>query len=246
VTEPSGRVVRIERTVAASAEDVFDAWTSPEVTRRWFHCGPDWGTPRAEVDLRVGGNVRVVMRRPDGTEAEARGEYTLIDRPHRLVMTWSFDDDPSNEQLVELTFSESEELTTVLMVNSGISTDQRREDQDWGWPKISAPAACPTTIIAIDWTRLSPSCGPIAPTTQEVGMTFAPNQIQNCCQAVESRSPSGIGSIPCWSTDKALSSSATSLSPTDAKLTSRNASADYREAGPRRRACLGQHLRTYA
>ena len=64
-------------------------------------------------------------------------------------------------------------------------------------PKISAPAACPTTMITIDWTRLRPSCGPIAPTTHEVGMTFAPNQIQNCCQAVESRSPSGIGSIPC-------------------------------------------------
>jgi len=63
---------------AASAEEVFDAWTSPEVMRRWFHCGPDWATPEAEVDLRVGGKVRVVMRRPDGTEAEAHGEYTLI------------------------------------------------------------------------------------------------------------------------------------------------------------------------
>src|SRR6476620_9479033 len=40
---------------------------------------------------------------------------------------------------------------------------------------------------------------------------LAPNQIQNCCQAVESRSPSGIGSIPCWSTASALSSSPRSL-----------------------------------
>jgi uncharacterized protein YndB with AHSA1/START domain len=79
MTEDSGLVVRLERTFAASAEDVFDAWTSPEVMRRWFHCAPDWGTPEAEVDLRVGGKVRVVMRRPDGTEAEAQGEYTLID-----------------------------------------------------------------------------------------------------------------------------------------------------------------------
>ena len=133
VTEESGRVVRIERTFAASAEDVFDAWTSPEVMRRWFHCAPDWGTPEAEVDLRVGGKVRVVMRRPDGTEVEAHGEYTLIDRPHRLVMTWTFDDDPSNEQLIELSFSESEGSTTVLMVNGGVSTDERRDAQDEGW-----------------------------------------------------------------------------------------------------------------
>jgi uncharacterized protein YndB with AHSA1/START domain len=133
VTEDSGRVLRIERTFAASAEEVFDAWTSPEVMRRWFHCAPDWETPDAEVDLRVGGRVRVLMRKPDGTEAGARGEYTLIDRPHRLAMTWTFDDDPSNEQLIELSFSESEGSTSVLMVNSGISTDERRKAQDWGW-----------------------------------------------------------------------------------------------------------------
>jgi uncharacterized protein YndB with AHSA1/START domain len=133
VNEEPGHVVRIERTFDASAEEVFDAWTSPEVMQRWLHCGPDWDTPKAEVDLRVGGKVRVVMRRPDGTNVEAHGEYTVIDRPRRLVMTWTFDDDPSNEQLIELSFSESEGSTTVLMVNSGISTDERRDAQDEGW-----------------------------------------------------------------------------------------------------------------
>ncbi len=133
MTERSDREVRIERTFPASAEDVFDAWTSPEVMRRWFHCLPDWETPEAEVDLRPGGKVRVVMRRPDGTEAGAHGEYTLIDRPRRLVMKWAFEDDPSNDQVIELSFSESEGSTTVLMVNSGISTDERRDAQDWGW-----------------------------------------------------------------------------------------------------------------
>ena len=133
MTDESGHVVRIERTFAAAAEDVFDAWTSPEVMRRWFHRAPNWDTPEAEVDLRVGGEVRVVMRTPGGTEVDASGEYTLIDRPHRLEMTWTFDDDPSNRQLIKLSFSESEGSTTVLMVNSGISTDERRDAQDWGW-----------------------------------------------------------------------------------------------------------------
>jgi uncharacterized protein YndB with AHSA1/START domain len=133
VTEDRGRVVRIERTFDAPVAEVFDAWTSPEVMQRWFHCAPDWDTPEAEVDLRLGGKVRVVMRRPDGTEVQAHGQYTVIDRPHRLVMTWTFDDDPSNEQLIELSFSESEGSTTVLMINSGISTDERRDAQDDGW-----------------------------------------------------------------------------------------------------------------
>jgi uncharacterized protein YndB with AHSA1/START domain len=133
VTGQSGYVVRIERTFDASAADVFDAWTSPEVMRRWLHCGPDWETPTAEVDLRLGGRVRVVMRMPDGTEAGMGGEYTLIDRPRRLVMTWTFDDDPSHEQLIELSFTESEGSTTVLLVNSRIPSGDRRDGQDEGW-----------------------------------------------------------------------------------------------------------------
>jgi uncharacterized protein YndB with AHSA1/START domain len=133
VTTESDHVVRIERTFTAPVEDVFDAWTSPEVMRRWLHPGPDWSTPDAEVDLRPGGAVRVVMRRPDGTTVEARGTYTLIERPRRLVMTWTFPDDPANEQLIELSFSESDGSTTVLMINSRISNGERRDRQDAGW-----------------------------------------------------------------------------------------------------------------
>ena len=133
MTGEPGYVVRIERTFATPAEAVFDAWTSPEVMRRWLHPGPDWETPEAEVDLRVGGTVRVVMRKPDGTTVEARGEYTLIDRPHRLVMRWTFEDEASNVQLLDLAFTESDGSTTVVLVNSRISTDERRGAQDWGW-----------------------------------------------------------------------------------------------------------------
>lgn len=128
-----GRVVVIERTFDAPAERVFDAWTSPEVMRRWLHPGPDWATPEAEVDLRVGGRIRVVMRRPEGGESSSGGEFTMIDRPRRLVMTWTFSDDPSNEQLLDISFSEAGGSTTVRLVNTGIEGARRRDGQDWGW-----------------------------------------------------------------------------------------------------------------
>lgn len=133
MSDEAVHAIRIERTFDASPEDVFDAWTSPEVMRRWLHPAAGWETPEAEVDLRLGGRVRIVMRRPDGGHVVAQGEYTLIDRPRRLVMTWTFDDDPSNEQLMELSFSESAGSTRVVLVNTGISTDARRDGQDWGW-----------------------------------------------------------------------------------------------------------------
>ena len=70
------RTLRIERTFQAPAEAVFDAWTSEEVIRRWWQAEHDWETTEAEVDLRVGGVVRVVMRDPD-KDVEYGGGGTL-------------------------------------------------------------------------------------------------------------------------------------------------------------------------
>ena len=77
MTEESAQVVRIERTFDAPAEDVFDAWTSRGGHRgAGSTAGRDWGTPSAEVDLRVGGKVSVVMRAPDGSEVRRRAAST--------------------------------------------------------------------------------------------------------------------------------------------------------------------------
>ncbi len=133
MAEEAARVVRIERNFDAPAEDVFDAWTSEEVIRRWFRPKEGWREADAEVDLRVGGKVRVVMRTPDGEPVKAGGEYTLIERPHRLAFTWTFEDDPSNQQMIELEFTERDGVTTVLFVNSEISDEQRRDSQYEGW-----------------------------------------------------------------------------------------------------------------
>jgi uncharacterized protein YndB with AHSA1/START domain len=133
VTEAEQRVVRIERTFDAPAEDVFDAWTSEEVIRRWFRPASGWQEPSAEVDLRVGGRVRVVMRNPAGEPVGAGGEYTLIERPRRLAFTWTFDDHPSNQQKIELEFTERDGVTTVLFVNSDISEAAQRDSQYEGW-----------------------------------------------------------------------------------------------------------------
>ena len=133
MTERREGVLRIERTFRAPIERVFDAWTSEEVLRRWLHAGPDWATPTADVDLRVGGRIRIVMRDPAGAEHGATGEYRLIERPHRLVFDWTFDDHPDNRQLIELEFSEREGMTSVLMINSGIATEERRKGQQRGW-----------------------------------------------------------------------------------------------------------------
>jgi uncharacterized protein YndB with AHSA1/START domain len=134
MTEHRQRVLRIERTFDAPVERVFEAWTSEHVLRRWLHAKPDWETPTAEVDLRVGGRIRIVMRDPsDGAQYGASGEYRTVDPPHRLVFSWTWDRSPDNPQLIELEFSERDGATSVAMTNSAIPTDDRLQDQQRGW-----------------------------------------------------------------------------------------------------------------
>ncbi|MGH2989373.1 MAG: SRPBCC domain-containing protein [Solirubrobacterales bacterium] len=58
--------LQVRRTFDSPREDVFEAWTSPEVLRRWMGAGQDWTTPTAEVDLRPGGRIRVSMAETGG------------------------------------------------------------------------------------------------------------------------------------------------------------------------------------
>ncbi|MET0862948.1 MAG: SRPBCC family protein [Nakamurella sp.] len=74
------------RKFAAPRELVFAALTRPELLRRWY--GPHgYQLVVCEVDLRVGGQWRYVVRAPDASEMVLRGTYREIEPPTRLVQT---------------------------------------------------------------------------------------------------------------------------------------------------------------
>jgi uncharacterized protein YndB with AHSA1/START domain len=128
--------IRIERRYAAPAKAVFEAWTSAEMLRRWYPPGADWDTPVAEVDLRVGGRLRIVMRSPSGEEFGGGGEYREVAAPSRLVFTWAWDraDVAVGTQVVEVDFTEHPDgTTTVVMTNRGVAGEQARESHREGW-----------------------------------------------------------------------------------------------------------------
>ena len=72
---------------------VFEAFTKPELVKRWL-LGPDgWSMPLCEIDLRVGGKYRYVWRRDkDGKEMAMGGVFREVMRPERTVATEAFDD----------------------------------------------------------------------------------------------------------------------------------------------------------
>jgi uncharacterized protein YndB with AHSA1/START domain len=128
-----GATVRIERTFHAPAQLVFEAWTSAEVLKRWWHAERDWETPYAEVDLRLGGTIRATMRDPEtGAQHGGGGEFTEIDPPRRLAFTWTWEDDPTTRQLVEVDFLDHGDSTTVVMTNSGVP-ERAADDHHAGW-----------------------------------------------------------------------------------------------------------------
>jgi uncharacterized protein YndB with AHSA1/START domain len=130
------KAVHIERTFQAPAEAVFDAWTSEEVIRRWWQVEHDWETSEAEVDLRVGGVVRVVMRDPNkGVEYGGGGRYTEIEPPTRLAFTWIWDGD-TRRTLIELDFEETDGITTVRFTHSGLWDEEAVRSHERGWGRI--------------------------------------------------------------------------------------------------------------
>jgi uncharacterized protein YndB with AHSA1/START domain len=136
IAHVGGGTVRIERTFKASAERVFDAWTSEEVMRRWWQAEQGWETSEAEVDLRVGGAVRVVMRDPvRDVEHGGGGAYTEIERPRRLAFTWLWDGD-TRRTLIEIDLEEHDGATTVRFTHSGLWDEQAVRSHEGGWGRI--------------------------------------------------------------------------------------------------------------
>ena len=102
VADPDAPTILTRRWFAAPVELVWEAWTRPELARRWMG-------PRAlrcvsyEIDLRVGGGYRFVHRAPDGQEFAFHGVYREIERPRRMVSTFVFEAWPDVEVVDTLT-----------------------------------------------------------------------------------------------------------------------------------------------
>jgi uncharacterized protein YndB with AHSA1/START domain len=133
------REVIFSRVFDAPRELVFKAWTDPELFGQWF-APPGYTAPVVEVDLRPGGEWKVVMRGPDGTDLPSRGLYLEIDEPSRIVMTDLTDDMPPDwhdlinryrtsgdtsplHLLLTVTFEEIDGQTTVTVTSRYQSKD---------------------------------------------------------------------------------------------------------------------------
>jgi uncharacterized protein YndB with AHSA1/START domain len=114
ITTPSDLEIAMTRVFDAPRHLVFEAMTRPEHVRRWFGCA-EFDLPVCEIDLRVGGAYRFVMRNPEGVESTLQGVYREVVRPERIVFTerFSMPGFTSDEYQVTSTFTELGGKTTL-------------------------------------------------------------------------------------------------------------------------------------
>jgi uncharacterized protein YndB with AHSA1/START domain len=120
VTLPTDEQILITREFEAPKHLVFEAWTTPELVKRWWNAKRGEVTI-AEIDLRVGGRWRYVMVTDDGLEVGFHGEYRAIVPNERIVSTEVFEGVPGGEASEEgtlntATFTEADGRTTLTIL----------------------------------------------------------------------------------------------------------------------------------
>jgi uncharacterized protein YndB with AHSA1/START domain len=117
ITKPSDREVEITRAFDAPKKRVFDAFTRPDLVKRWLLGPPGWTMPVCEIDPKAGGKLRYEWRNAnDGREMGMNGVFREFEPPSRTVHTEIFDEDwTGGETVVTTLFKEVGGKTTVSM-----------------------------------------------------------------------------------------------------------------------------------
>ena len=113
--------VAIQRTIRADPERVYRAWLDPDVMVRWF--APEaFRASRAEVDERVGGQLRVWHSDDEKEVGGGVGEIVELVPNERIVLRWWFGDpdepvDPVLESRLTLTFEPAGDATLLTLTH---------------------------------------------------------------------------------------------------------------------------------
>lgn len=127
VSTPSDCEIQVTRNFDAPRRLVFDAFTKPNLVRRWLLGPPGWTMPLCEIDLRVGGAYRYVWRsEQDGSQMAIGGVFREVIRPERLVATEKFDDAwYPGEALGTTVFEDMRDITRTTITIQYESTEAR-------------------------------------------------------------------------------------------------------------------------
>jgi uncharacterized protein YndB with AHSA1/START domain len=124
LTTPSEREIQVERVFDAPREQVFAAFTDPELTVQWW--GPRGTTAVVDqMDVTPGGSWRFVLRNDDGSETGFRGTYREVEPPERIVQTFEWEGLPGHVSVETATFEDLGGQTKVTTTSLFHTTEER-------------------------------------------------------------------------------------------------------------------------
>lgn len=85
----SNRSLVLERLLDAPVAKLWRCWTEPTLLKQWF-CPRPWSVASAELDVRAGGQSRIVMLSPEGNEFPNLGLYLEVVPERRILFTDAF------------------------------------------------------------------------------------------------------------------------------------------------------------
>src|SRR6266480_1793253 len=133
--ERTGIAFRLQRRFDRPRENVFRAWTDPEVLSRWW-CPEGWIPAEIEVDLCVGGSYRIGMRRRSGgAPVYVRGSFLEVNSPEKLAYTWQWENafQQMPQTRVTVQFIQRDATTEVLLTHENLSDIAVCLHQTSGW-----------------------------------------------------------------------------------------------------------------
>ncbi len=115
VERKTERELVVTRTFNGPARLVFEAWTTPELLKRWW-APKSFGITfiSCEADVRAGGTYRFVFGHPASEQPmEFFGRYIEVTPHSRLV--WTNDEGGEGGAVTTVTFKEKDGATLVVM-----------------------------------------------------------------------------------------------------------------------------------
>jgi uncharacterized protein YndB with AHSA1/START domain len=126
--------IRLHRFIRTRRDQVFGAWTQPEVLSRWF-APAGWSVTRAAIDLRVGGAFAVGMRKASDRDETGvlTGEYETVVTDELLVFSWGWSGDPDLRTRVTVRLSDVEGGVELSLTHEQFTTAEARARHEAGW-----------------------------------------------------------------------------------------------------------------
>jgi len=128
----------IKRSILASRDRVYAAWTDPAQLKKWF--GPENVKTRNLIaDARVGGEFRWDLTDQEGKEITISGEYRELEPGKKIVFTWRLEEDEdwkNHGSIVTVEFFDCEGGTELRLTHEKLPSEASRDDHTQGWNSV--------------------------------------------------------------------------------------------------------------